>query len=146
MNETKKWILHRISAIILAPLFVWLYFSLVSLSTKSYADAIIFFQNPLFKILTIIIFFIGFFHAKISLSEIYEDYIKDKKIKDNGQCLECGENGSTRDLLYQYNAEDMISVRNYIEDHLTMHPKHKSMKAVWCDTCKTLNKYLVQLI
>ena len=87
MNETKKWILHRISAIILAPLFVWLYFSLVSLSTKSYADAIIFFQNPLFKILTVIIFFIGFFHAKISLSEIYEDYIKDKKIKDVANLL-----------------------------------------------------------
>ena len=87
MNETKKWILHRISAIILAPLFVWLYFSLVSLSTKSYADAIIFFQNPLFKILTIIIFFIGFFHAKISLSEIFEDYIHNKKIKDVANIL-----------------------------------------------------------
>ena len=71
---------------------------------------------------------------------------KSKKVKKKGLCVECGENGSTRDLLYQYNAEDMISVRNYIEDHLTMHPKHKSMKAVWCDTCKTLNKYLVQLI
>ena len=29
MNETRKWILHRISAIILAPLYVWFYFSLI---------------------------------------------------------------------------------------------------------------------
>ena len=71
---------------------------------------------------------------------------KDKKIKKKGICVECGENGLDRELLYQYNAEDVVLVRNYIEDHLTMHPKHKSMKAVWCDTCKTLKKYLVQII
>ncbi len=82
MSETRKWILHRISAIILAPLYVWLFFSLVSLSKKNYAEAIYFFKNPLFEILTIVIFFVGFFHAKISLSEIFEDYIHNKKIKD----------------------------------------------------------------
>ena len=82
MNETRKWILHRISAIILAPLYVWLYFSLISLSTKNYSEAIYFFKNPLFVILTAVLFFIGFFHAKISLSEIFEDYIHNKKIKD----------------------------------------------------------------
>ena len=87
MNETRKWILHRISAIILAPLYVWLYFSLISLSTKNYSEAIYFFKNPLFEILTIIVFFVGFFHAKISLSEIFEDYIYDKKTKDVANLL-----------------------------------------------------------
>ena len=87
MNETRKWILHRLSAIILAPLFVWLYFSLISLSTKNYLEAIYFFSNPLFEILTIILFFIGFFHTKISLSEIFEDYIHNKKIKDVANIL-----------------------------------------------------------
>ena len=71
MNETQKWIMHRVSAIILAPLYVWFFFSLVSLSTKNYSEAILFFTNPLFKILTIILFFVGFFHARISLSEIF---------------------------------------------------------------------------
>ena len=87
MNETRKWIYHRISAVILAPLFVWLYFSLISLSTKSYSEAIYFFKNPLFVILTIVLFFIGFFHAKISLSEIFEDYIHNKKTKDVANIL-----------------------------------------------------------
>ena len=87
MNETRKWILHRISAIILAPLYVWLYFSLISLSTKNYLEAIYFFKNPLFGILTIIVFFIGFFHAKISLSEIFEDYVHNQKIKDVANIL-----------------------------------------------------------
>ena len=53
MNETRKWILHRISAIVLAPLYVWLYFSLISLSTKNYSEAIYFFKNPLFAIVEI---------------------------------------------------------------------------------------------
>ena len=87
MKETRKWILHRVSAIILAPLYVWLYFSLVSLSTKNYSEAIYFFKNPLNEILTIIVFFIGFFHAKISLSEIFEDYVHDQKNKDVANIL-----------------------------------------------------------
>ena len=87
MKETRKWILHRVTAIILAPLYVWLYFSLVSLSMKDYAEVIYFFINPLFKILTIMVFFVGFFHARISLSEIFEDYIHNKKIKDVANIL-----------------------------------------------------------
>ena len=87
MNETRKWFLHRISAIILAPLYTWLFFSLIVLSTKNYLEAIYFFKNPLFTIFTIIVFFVAFFHAKISLSEIFEDYIHNKKIKDVANIL-----------------------------------------------------------
>ena len=82
MNETRKWVLHRISGIILAPLYAWLFFSLIVLSTKNYLEAIYFFQNPIFEILTTLVFFVGFFHAKISLNEIFEDYIHNKRIKD----------------------------------------------------------------
>ena len=87
MNETRKWIFHRISAVILAPLYTWLFISLILLSTKGYSQAIYFLKNPIFVILTIIVFFIGFFHAKISLSEIFEDYIHNKKIKDVANLL-----------------------------------------------------------
>jgi succinate dehydrogenase / fumarate reductase membrane anchor subunit len=87
MNETRKWILHRINAIILAPLYVWFYFSLISLSTKNYSEAIYFFKNSVFEILTITLFFVSFFHAKISLNEIFEDYIHNQKIKDVANIL-----------------------------------------------------------
>ena len=87
MNETKKWTLHRVTAVILAPLFAWFYFSFISLSEKNYQDAVNFFENPLFKTLTIALFFVGFFHAKISLNEIFEDYIHNKKIKDVANIL-----------------------------------------------------------
>ena len=87
MNGTKKWIFHRVSAVILVPLFAWFYFSLISLSEKNYQEAIYFFENPLFKIQIIALFFIAFFHAKISLNEIFEDYIHNKKIKDVANIL-----------------------------------------------------------
>ena len=87
MSETRKWIIHRISAIILAPIYFWFYFSLISLSTINYSEAIYFFKDPLFEIITIMVFFVGFFHAKISLSEIFEDYIHNKKIKDVANIL-----------------------------------------------------------
>ena len=87
MNETRKWVLHRVSAVILAPLFVWFYFSFISLSEKNHQEAIYFFENSLFKILTIILFFVSFFHARISLNEIFEDYIHNQKIKDVANIL-----------------------------------------------------------
>ena len=87
MNETRKWIFHRICAVILSPLYAWLYFSLISLSTKNYSEALYFFDNSLFRVLTIIVFFVGFFHAKISLNEIFEDYIHNQKIKDVANIL-----------------------------------------------------------
>ena len=87
MNETRKWVFHRISAVIVAPIFFWFYFSLISLSTKNYQESIYFFENPLFRILVIVLFFIGFFHAKISLNEIFEDYIHNKRIKDVANIL-----------------------------------------------------------
>jgi len=87
MNETRKWIFHRISAVMVAPLFVWVYFTLILLSTKSYQEAIYFFEHSVFRILMTALFFIGFFHAKISLNEIFEDYIHNKKIKDVANIL-----------------------------------------------------------
>ena len=87
MNNTRKWIIHRISAIILAPLSAWFYFSLILLVEKDYQEATYFFENPLIKILTITLFFIGFFHAKISLGEIFEDYLHDQKIKNVANIL-----------------------------------------------------------
>ena len=68
-------------------MIIWFYISLISLSTKNYSDANIFFKNPLFAILTIMLIFVGFFHAKIGLNEIFEDYIQNKKIKDAANLL-----------------------------------------------------------
>ena len=87
MKASRKWIFQRISALITAPLIVWFLLSLISLSTSDYNSVVIFFSNPLFLSLTVILLIAGFFHAKIGLSEIFEDYIQDEKIKNVANLL-----------------------------------------------------------
>jgi len=82
MNASRKWILQRISALLVAPLIVWFCVSLISLSTSSYEEVMNFFGNSMFSWLTIILLVAGFFHAKIGLNEIFEDYIENEKIKN----------------------------------------------------------------
>jgi len=82
MKASRKWIMQRASALIVAPLIVWFLLSLITLSTADYNSVINFFSKPLFLILTIILLITGFFHAKIGLSEIVEDYIQNEKIKN----------------------------------------------------------------
>tara|TARA_B100000470_G_C19526408_1_gene274156 strand:+ start:267 stop:590 length:324 start_codon:yes stop_codon:yes gene_type:complete len=82
MKASRKWILQRISALIVAPLIVWFLISLIFLSTQDYNSTITFLSKPIFSYLTIILLISGFFHAKIGLSEIFEDYIHNEKIKN----------------------------------------------------------------
>ena len=87
MKASRKWILQRASAIIVAPLIVWFCVSLISLSTSSYEEVMNFFGNSMFSWLTIILLVAGFFHAKIGLNEIFEDYIENEKIKNIANLL-----------------------------------------------------------
>ena len=82
MRESRKWLLQRVSALVFAPLIIWFLISLISLSVGDYNSVIKFFNKPVFLFLTIILLITGFFHAKIGFSEIFEDYIHDKKIKN----------------------------------------------------------------
>ena len=87
MKASRKWVLQRVSALIAAHLIVWFLISLISLSTQDYNPTITFLSKPMFSFLTIILLVSGFFHAKIGLSEIYEDYIQDEKIKNVANLL-----------------------------------------------------------
>jgi succinate dehydrogenase / fumarate reductase membrane anchor subunit len=57
------------------------------LSGENYDTVTNFFSKPLFSSLTIILLTAGFFHAKIGLSEIFEDYIHNEKIKSVANLL-----------------------------------------------------------
>ena len=87
MKASRKWIFQRVSALIVVPLIIWFLISLITLSTGDYNSVINFFSKPLFLFLTIILLVSGFFHAKIGLSEIFEDYIQDEKIKNVANLL-----------------------------------------------------------
>ena len=87
MKASRKWILQRISALLVAPLIIWFCVSLISLSTSSYDKVMNFFGNTAFSWLTIILLVAGFFHAKVGLNEIFEDYIENEKIKNVANLL-----------------------------------------------------------
>ena len=87
MKASRKWIFQRFSALIAAPIIIWFLISLISLSTGEYTAVVNFFSKPLFSFLTIILLVGGFFHAKIGFSEIFEDYIQNKKIKNVANLL-----------------------------------------------------------
>ena len=71
---------------------------------------------------------------------------KTRKAK-KGDCTECGQNEKNRPLglIYRYKADDMTLVQNHIEQYLTDYSKVKSVTPIWCDTCKALIKYSVEL-
>ena len=87
MKASRKWLLQRFSALITAPLVIWFLISLITLSMGDYYSVTNFFSKPLFLFLTIILLIIGFFHAKIGFSEIFEDYIHNEKIKNVANLL-----------------------------------------------------------
>ena len=74
-------------------------------------------------------------------------YILKHKTKEGkeGDCIECGQNPKARDLLYRYNTEDMLLVRNHIDSHLRSFSKHESIKPLWCKKCQTLIKYMIKI-
>ena len=67
--------------------------------------------------------------------------IKGKK----GDCIECGDNPDIRMLLYRYNTEDMLLVREHIEDHLRTYFTHESITPIWCKKCQALQEYKVDV-
>ena len=47
--------------------------------------------------------------------------------------------------MYEYDSEDVINVREYMEDHLVTYSNHQTMTPVWCPECKALIEYKVTL-
>ena len=82
INATKKWIFLKASSIILVPLMAWFVINLVSIYDKDYVDIVNFFSTQPSKFLTSLLMIVAFFYSSLSISEIFEDYIHDEKIKN----------------------------------------------------------------
>jgi succinate dehydrogenase / fumarate reductase membrane anchor subunit len=81
-NVTKKWVLMRVSSVVLIPLMTWFILNLVSVFNKDYVDIVNFFSNQPSKILVSLLLVFAYFFSALSISEVFEDYIQDKKIKN----------------------------------------------------------------
>ena len=81
-NVTKKWVLLKISTFILIPLMTWFIINLANIYDKEYLEVLKFFSGHLSKFFVSALLIIAFLHSTLSISEIFEDYIHDKKIKN----------------------------------------------------------------
>ena len=80
--STKKWILTKISSLILIPFMIWFLISFVSIYDKGYLEIIEFFSSKASKVLFSLLVVIAFFFYTLTISEIFEDYLHDEKIKN----------------------------------------------------------------
>ena len=81
-NVTKKWVLMRVSSVVLIPLMTWFILNLVSVFNKDYVDIVNFFSNQPSKFLFSLLLVFAYFFSALSISEVFEDYIQDEKIKN----------------------------------------------------------------
>ena len=87
INATKKWIFLKVSSVILIPLMIWFIINLVLIYDKEYFDVVSFFSTQPSKFLTSLLMIVAFFYSALSISEIFEDYIHDEKIKNVANIL-----------------------------------------------------------
>ena len=80
--STKKWLFTKISSFILIPLMTWFIINFVSIYENDYQMVFSFFTQQPTKILFSIFVVVAFFFSALTISEIFEDYIKDQKIKN----------------------------------------------------------------
>ena len=82
INATKKWIFLKISSVILVPLMLWFLFNLVSFYDKSYEEVLLFFTSQPTKFIFSLFIIFAYFYSALSISEVFEDYIENEKLKN----------------------------------------------------------------
>ena len=82
ISATKKWIFLKISSVILVPLMLWFLFNLVSFYDKSYEEVLLFFTNQPTKFIFSLFIIFAYFYSALSISEVFEDYIENEKLKN----------------------------------------------------------------
>ena len=81
IKATKKWIFLKISGALLVPMTLWFIISLIAIYDKEYNDVVNFFLNSTSKFLFSLFIINAYFFSALSISEVFEDYIGNDKIK-----------------------------------------------------------------
>ena len=81
-RSTKKWLFIKLSSLLLIPFMTWFIISFVSILNNDYDRLIIFLSEQPSKILFSIFVFLSLFFYSLTISEIFEDYVGNEKIKN----------------------------------------------------------------
>jgi len=82
ISATKKWIFLKVSSAILVPLMLWFLFNLVLFYDKSYEEVLLFFTSQPTKFIFSLFIIFAYFYSALSISEVFEDYIENEKLKN----------------------------------------------------------------
>ena len=82
ISATKKWIFLKLSGATLIPLMLWFVLSLNAIYDQEYINIVNFFTNSASKFLFSIFIINAYFFSALSISEVFEDYITNDKIKN----------------------------------------------------------------
>ena len=80
-SAAKKWLFLKISSVILLPLMIWFIINFVSIYDNDYLEVTRFFTDPVSKFLFSLFIIFAYFFSSLTISEVFEDYISDDKIK-----------------------------------------------------------------
>ena len=80
--STKKWLFLKYSSLTLIPFMIWFIVNLVKIYDNDYQQIIQFFSSQPSKILFSLFVVIAYFFYALTMSEIFEDYISNDKIKN----------------------------------------------------------------
>ena len=79
---TKKWLILRISSVILLPLMLWLIVNIVKIYDKSHSEIVLFLTSQPSSLFLSLFFIFAYLFSALSISEVFEDYIINEKIKN----------------------------------------------------------------
>ncbi len=82
IEATKKWIFLKISGALLIPLMVWFIINIISIYDQNFLNVVDFFKNSFSKFLFSIFITNAYFFSALSISEVFEDYIDNYKMKN----------------------------------------------------------------
>ena len=80
--STKKWLFLRISSVILLPLMLWLIINIVNIYDKSHSEIVVFLTSQPSSLFLSLFFIFAYLFSALSISEVFEDYIINEKIKN----------------------------------------------------------------
>ena len=81
-RSTKKWLFIKLSSLLLIPFMAWFIINFVSILKSDYFAIIAFLSDKPSKILFLIFVVLSLFFYSLTISEILEDYMSNKKIKN----------------------------------------------------------------
>lgn len=82
ITSTRKWLFLKISSIIFIPLMLWFIINFISIYDQSYVEVLNFFSKKNSKILFTFFIISGFAFSVLSISEVFEDYISNDRLKN----------------------------------------------------------------